>query len=296
MRLLTNPGANLPPELVERYSIALTSSTIVVDGEQHDCRSEVALQQVDRWVEHAHEHPYVLGTSAAEFVGQMVALVKEDPELLVVMSSRKIIQSYEAALSAVRTLDGANAHDELRVRVVDSLSTDLGLGLLVLAGAEAARAQRGLDETADLLESMAACGRLAVIPRTIENLVRGGKASFLRGWMANMLGLRPILSFVEGEVQAVGKCSSKDDHPEVLAQWFSDHVHAKRVWVGIMHGDVPDDAARLLGCLRERFEVSHALVRPTAATVYLHVGPGALGAVVYPLDDLPSTPLVPAPR
>lgn len=293
MRILTNPGANLPPDLIARYRIGLTSSTIVVDGQEHDCRIAVALERVDEWVEGAREHPYVLGTSAAEFVGELVAMSKLDPELLVVMSSRKIIQSYDAAQSAVRTLEASKSSDTLRVRVVDSASTDLGLGLLVLMAAEAAQAGRGLAETADLLDILAGRGRFALVPRSVENLVRGGRASFLRGWMAKMLGLRPVLSFVDGEVQAVGKCSTKDDHPGVLASWFSEHIQGKRVWVGISHGNVPTDAARLLDLLSDRFEVAYALVQPITATVYLHAGAGALGAIVYPIDDLPWTPSSP---
>jgi DegV family protein with EDD domain len=289
MRILTNPGANLPPELVERHRIELTSTTIIVDGEEHDCRAQIPLERVDEWVATAREHPYVLGTSAAEFASQMIALSEDDPELLVVMSSRKIMQSHDAALSAVRTLGSRRTSDALRVRVVDSSSTDLGLGLLVLAAAGAAQAGLGLDETADLLETMAEQGRFALIPRTIENLVRGGRASFLRGWMAKMLGLRPILGFVDKEVQAVGKCSAKDDYPEVLAKWFAEQVDDRRVWVGVLHGDVPTDAARLLELLRERFDVTYALVQPITPSVYLHAGPAALGAVVYPADILPFT-------
>jgi DegV family protein with EDD domain len=289
MRILTNPGANLPPELIELYRIELTSTTILVDGEEHDCRTRMSLERVDEWVAKAREHPYVLGTSAAEFASQMLSMSSEDPELLVVMSARKIMQSYEAALSATRTLEGRKG-SALRVRVVDSSSTDLGLGLLVLAAAEAAAAGRGLDETADLLETMADRGRFALIPRNLENLVRGGRASFLRGWMAKMLGLRPILGFVDKEVQAVGKCSTKDDYPEVLAKWFSEQIDEKHVWVGVFHGSVPADAERLLVLLRERFEVAYALVQPITPSVYLHAGPEALGAVVFPADILPFGP------
>jgi DegV family protein with EDD domain len=290
MRILTNPGANLPPELIEFYRIEMTSTTILVDGEEHDCRTRMSLERVDEWVAKAREHPYVLGTSAAEFASQMIAMSSEDPELLVVMSSRKIMQSYDAALSATRTLERRKTSDALRVRVVDSSSTDLGLGLLVLAAAEAAAAGRGLDETADLVETLADRGRFALIPRTVENLVRGGRASFLRGWMAKMFGLRPILGFVDKEVQAVGKCSTKDDYPEVLAKWFSAHIDEKRVWVGVMHANIPADAARLLELLRERFDVAYALVQPITPSVYLHAGPEALGAVVFPADILPFAP------
>jgi len=293
MRILTNAGANLSAELSAHYDIQLTSTIIVVDGTNHDCRSDISLQQVDDWVSTADEHPYVLGTSAAEIARQCLDLADDDGQILIATSSRKIIQSYDAARSAVRTLESHPIGRRLKVRVVDSSSTDLGLGLPVLAAAEAMRAGLDVDMVADVFDAMSQRGRYALVPRTVDNLVRGGRASFLRGWMAKMLGVRPMLSFVDGEPQMVGKCGVKDDHPRVLADWCAEHVPAGRVWIGVGHGNAPQDAQRLLEELRRRFDVAYEVLRPISASVYLHAGPGALEAVVLPLDGLPWTP--PAP-
>lgn len=294
MRILTNPGANLPAELLREYGIVLTGSSIVVDGESHDVRDDVALDTVDGWVATAHEHPYVLGTSAADFARHCLEIGEEDDEILIVMSSRKIIQSYDSARSAARTLDTHPVGRKLRIRVVDSVSTDLGLGLPVLAAAEAARAGFDIDAVAGLIEALADRGRFAFVPRSLDNLVRGGRASFLRGWMAKMLGLRPLLAFVDGEPQMVGKCSVKDDHPRVLSEWLGKQLPAGRAWIGVSHGGVPDEAERAAEDLRERFEGVYVLVRPLTPTVYLHAGPKAIGAVVFPLDGLPWIPPVPS--
>jgi DegV family protein with EDD domain len=294
MRVLTNPGANLPRELVERYRICITSSNIVVDGAQYDCREDIPLDMVDTWVSFAREYPFVLGTSAAELARQYIEIGAEDREILVVMSSRKIIQSYDAACSAARTIEGHPLGRTLGIRVVDGMSTDLGLGLLTLAAAEAARAGMGLEPTAAMVEALALRSRFAFIPRTLDNLVRGGRASFLRSFMAKMLGVRPILAFVDGEAQMVGRCGAKDDYAEVLASWLREQIRSDAVWIGVGHGGRPDEAQRLADALRERFAVAYALVRPVSPPVYLHAGPGALGAVVMPLEGLPWTPPAPA--
>jgi DegV family protein with EDD domain len=295
LQIITNPGANLPPELVGRYQLTLTSSTVVVDGQEHDCRDDVSLADIDRWVDTAEEHPYVLGTSAAEFAREYTELAKHDAEVLVVMSSRKIIQSYDAALSAAKTLQGRIVGRSPSVRVVDTAMTDLGLGLSVIAAAEAARAGLGLHQVAEAVESFAARARFALIPRTLDNLIKGGRASFLRGWVAKMFGLRPIIAFVDGEAQAVGKCSADADHPTVLADWLRTNVQGDAVWIGVTHGDADDDAQALAARLHELFDVRYALVRRTSPSVYLHAGPGALGAVVIPLHGLAWVPPTPAP-
>lgn len=293
MRILTNAGANLSAEQLAHYGIELTPTRMVVDGVEHDCRTDIALEQVDAWVASADEHPFLLGTSAAEIARRCLEVADDDGELLVATSSRKIIPSYDAARSAARTLESHPLGKRLKLRVVDSSSTDLGLGLPVLAAAEAARAGLDLDAVADVFDSLAQRGRYAVLPRTIDNLVRGGRASFLRGWMAKMFGLRPLLSFVDGEPQVVAKCGAKDDYPRVLAQWCASHVPAGRVWVGVAHGNAPEDAESLTAELRRSFEVVYAVVRPISPSVYLHAGPRALQVLVFPLDGLPWIPPTP---
>jgi DegV family protein with EDD domain len=289
VRILTNPGANLPPEVYERYGIHLSSSTIIVDGEVHDARDGIALADVDRWVKEAREYPYVLGSSAAEFAKLYLEIgVDRGEEILVVMSSRKIIQSYDAACSAARTV--GERPGVAKLAVVDSAMTDVAMGLPVLVAAAAAAAGLSIAECAAATRKFADGGRFFFVPHTLDYLIKGGRASFLRGWAAKLLGLRPVLAFDNGEPAMAGKCGAKDDLAEVLAQWLTRAIPAGPVWIGIAHGGVPDDAARLGEALRRHYDVELMLIRETTPTVYLHAGPGILGAVVFPLTDLPWHP------
>ncbi|MBS2026281.1 MAG: DegV family protein [Deltaproteobacteria bacterium] len=46
---------------------------------------------------------------------------------------------------------------------------------------------------------------------TLQNLIRGGRASWLSGWVANFLAVRPLISFVDGELKSVGRMKAKAD-------------------------------------------------------------------------------------
>jgi fatty acid-binding protein DegV len=62
------------------------------------------------------------------------------------------------------------------------------------------------------------------------------------------------------------------------------------VWIGVSHGGVPDDAQRLADKLRDVYDVELCLVEPITPSVYLHAGPGGLGACIFPLRGLPWVP------
>lgn len=139
MRLVTNQGSNLLPSITGHYDIDLVPQEIRVDGVSHDTR-ELGLEQVERWVEEGGAYPHVLGTSAAQFARYFVEAAKHDPEVLFIASSRKIVSTYDSALSAARALAQDRRYAEVDVRVVDTGMTDVGTALAVLVAAEARRA------------------------------------------------------------------------------------------------------------------------------------------------------------
>lgn len=287
MRIVTNPGSNLHPSLAEHYDIDLLPQMIVVGDTRYDTREAISLQQVDAWVRTAKQYPTVLGMSAAQFVTHWLEIAKEDREILFVASSRKIISSYDAARGAARTLNASASHRDLDIRVVDSGMTDVGAALVTVLVAEGRRQGLGPDEICDLSRRFSQSGRMVIAIANLEGLIQGGRADFLRGWIANLLRIRPILGFEDGELRAVGRMAADADAPALLAERLAEDVRGRRVWVGVSHSDDPSKADRLVSCLRERFQVEYVYVRPTAPSIYLHTGRGAIAAAVFPVDDLP---------
>lgn len=288
MIILTNPGSNVPPELIARYGVALTPQKIVVDGVEHDTRGEIDFARIDAWVKSAREHPYVLGTSAAEFTSAFVELAKRDREIVAVMTSRKVIQTHDSAMAAKRAVAKLPGHGDLDIRVLDSGFTDLGAGFVVALAGEARRAGRTLDEIEALVEAYRSEARFALVPDTLDYLVKGGRATALRAFVANVLGVRPLAGMREGELAMLGKITGSTDRAEAIADYMERELGAGRpVWIGVFHGNAPSRANALAASLGRRFRVAYQCIRPLAASIYLHMGPGAVGAIVAPIDRLP---------
>lgn len=150
MKIFTNPGSNVPGAALTRYGIVLAPQRIVVDGVSHDTRDEIPLSTVDGWVRDSHEFPYVVGTTAHEFVDLFLEALQSERELLAVTVSRRIIKSFDSAESAAHTLQGRIKQAGANVAVLGTTTTDLGSGLLCIAAGEAARAGLPLAQTVQL--------------------------------------------------------------------------------------------------------------------------------------------------
>jgi DegV family protein with EDD domain len=291
MRLVTSPGSNLSAAMVERYDVYLPAQHIHVDGKNHDTRAGISFETIDRWVKTAKQHPHVLGTSAAEFIEIFRLAGKDDRELVATMTSRKIIGSYNGAIAASKVMK------DLRIAVVDTGLTDLGAGLPTVFAGECIRSGMSFEDVVRATERFASGGAFAMIPRTLEYLVKGGRASSLRAFVANLLDVVPLIAFGDGELSAVSRIArAKKSLPIELATYLASRVGlGRRAWIGVMHGGTPGPAAELADELHRRLDVVFAEVRELQSSIYLHAGPGALAACVFPVDDLGFTAPTPAP-
>jgi DegV family protein with EDD domain len=287
LKLITNPGSNLTDALLAHYEVELTPQHIHVDGVAHDTRGGIARATIDEWVRAAKVHPYVLGTSAAEFVEIFKQAARADRELVAIMTSKKIVGSYTAAVSAARALGDVPGFKDVRVAVIDTESTDLGAGFCTMVAGDAIRVGMSQVQVVNAVERFAKSGVLAMTLGTLDYLVKGGRASFLRAWLANLLDVTPLITFASGELHAAERVSRSANVPVAMADFVTKRVGAKRrVWMGISHGGDTRGASALAREIRARLDVVYEQSRELQSSIYLNCGPGALGVFVYPVDEV----------
>jgi DegV family protein with EDD domain len=288
MQIITNPGSNVSPELCHRYRIALTSQMrqqLISDGVTHELREPVSHDILDSWVQKSKVYPTIVGTSAADTLQTFLAAAKSSTELLNIVSSRRIVGTYQAAIAASKTLRSRPTFAKHRVEVVDSCMTDVGAGMLTIYAA--AQAQRGgsVDVLAPKLRNMATGAFFGCIPESLDNMVRGGHAGFIKAAMAEFLGRRPIVQIVDGTVQSTGTISTNADPATTLAKAARAQLRsAQNVWVGISHGSNSQVAARAAVELAKVFNVRYTYIRLLAPSIYLNLGRGSLLVTVLPVE------------
>jgi len=294
MRVVINPAANVSRQAAEHYRLEVAPLHIVVDGATKDGREPISLDEIDGWIAKSKQFPHAVGTSASEFSAIFSRLARDDRDLVAVMSSRKLIHSHGAAVAAAKALHDRASTQSARVAVVDSLMTDVATGLLAFVAGEAAAARVPLDLTVQTLETMARRSACVWTVATLDNLVRSGRAAFLKAWLADALNMKPVIGFVDGDVKSIGRFSGSSDRVDELARFaVSAAGKAKKVWVGVAHGGVPEEAIRLEWHLRRLLPVEYIYRQPLSPGVYLYGGRGALLVAVLPVDGLPWTPSVP---
>ena len=170
---------------------------------------------------------------------------------------------------------------------MDSPSSSLGVGLLALRGAELAEAGWTGAEVAEELERVRGQSGMLLTVDRYDNLLRSGRVSRGKAWLAGMLDVKPILSLdAEGRVVPVDRVRGREQLiPRVLA--LLERRLTPRPTVvrfGVVHTGAPDVAERVRTALVAAYRPRDCFVALATGVLGTHVGAGAW-AIFYQVED-----------
>jgi DegV family protein with EDD domain len=216
--------------------------------------------------------------SPADFQQVFESLSDFEHVLCVVLSS-KISGTYESArLAAENAGDG-------RVRVLDSGVTSGGT--VILADAIQRRLEQGADdaEIDALVERFRRERGLLFTVDTLEYLIRGGRIGKAAGLAGQLLSVKPILVFDDGEVAPFKRVRGRG---KAIAELESIFVEGSEdspdLHVGVGHAEAQEDAEQLVRRVQAaRPSAKLDIVTTLGPVIGTHGGPGTLG--LFWFDD-----------
>ncbi|MDL2345067.1 DegV family protein, partial [Deinococcus sp. MIMF12] len=119
---------------------------------------------------------------------------------------------------------------------------------------------------------------------TLEYLRRGGRLSRTQEFIGNMLGVRPVLRFDAGRLQAVRRVRAAQATGDILA-----HLEAQfgREPVAVTIGHAGRDPARIAelraAVQASRLNVAQGRLQLLGPVIGAHVGPGTYGLMARPV-------------
>jgi len=175
---------------------------------------------------------------------------------------------------------------ELDIRVVDSQTTTLGLGLLTIAAARAAQMGKAAVEIISYLESLIPHVHIHAVIRDLTQLRRSGRVSLGQALVAGVLGIKPILYIGQGVADVVDRVRGWSRAVEQMVAMAQEKAGQARIFLAVVHTNAEDEARQLLEEVRSRFDCIETLIADAGTGVATHAGPGALGIVTMPADQV----------
>jgi len=286
VRVVTDSTADLPPEVARLHGIEIVPLSVIFGTDIYKDGPDISPGAFYKMLETRKDvHPRTNPPTRGEFGAEYRRIVGRQDIVSVHISEKMSQTVVHARAAAVEVEKGGVARGDgstpLLV-VVDSLQVSAGLGMLALCAARMARRNVQAAEIRVRLDQMRKRFHLLFVVDTLEYLARGGRIGKARALLGGLLGIKPILGLVNGEVSPVDRVrGGKAAHPRVV-ELFREHVDAERpVMVGIAHATAPIWAERLRTLLQQHFIITELLASEIGPVVGAHTGPGCVGAVMF---------------
>jgi DegV family protein with EDD domain len=279
--LVTDSSADLSDTVLDRHHIALVPLQVMFGNEVFQDRVGLKPEEFYRRLRSARTLPTTSQPTPADFVRVFRDARAEADEVVAVLLAASLSGTYQSALAALKAASITGVH------VVDSASASLGVGLLVLRAAELA--ESGWDATrivTELHRIRQQSGSFVTVDR-FDNLIRSGRVTRGKAWLAGMLDVKPILSLdASGRILPVDRVRGRDNVvPRVLSLLEKRLTpRPKAVRFGIAHAEAPDVAERVRTALVAAYRPRDCFVSIATGVLGTHVGAGAW-AVFYMVED-----------
>ncbi len=271
--IVTDSTADLPASLRDQHGITMVPLSVHFGADAF--LDQVELSTTEFMARLASDD--VMPTSSQPPTGAFESIFRElaagHEEIVAVLISAKLsgtVMSATLARDAVSSL--------IPVRVVDSQSASMGLGLQVLTAAEAAqRGASGSEIERELRGSLGAYESLFYVD-TLEFLRRGGRIGKASALVGSFLDLKPLLRIDEGQVVPAERTRTRARARKELVDFVRGMPHVERL--AIMHASNPNEAATMADDFALTVSRDQIIIAEFGPVIATHVGPGAMGVIV----------------
>jgi DegV family protein with EDD domain len=221
-------------------------------------------------------YPKSLPPSPVTFEKVYSKLHKETDQILSIHISSLLSKTVQTAKMGAETLLG-----RCTIEIVNSMTTSVGLGILVKAAAKAANEGADLDDIVRLVRGMMPHIYLVFYVETMDYLERSERIGKAQAILGTMLNIKPILFMEDGDIIPLEKVRTTEKAIEKLFEFVTEFDNLEQTAI-IQRSIQPNkDALLLQERLMQNFPNLEFPIIQYGPDLATRIGPNALGVVVY---------------
>lgn len=275
VRIVTDSTANLSAELAAENGITVVPLQVQIGDETFQDGINLTQAEFLRLLPNADPLPTTSQPSPLTFEETYREILDQGDEVLSIHLSSDL----SGTLNSAR--NGMLAFEDAPITIVDSRSTSLGLGMLVLAAADMLRAGSSREEVAERIREMAKDVLLVITVETMEYLKRGGRIGGAQAFLGGLLRIKPVIVIRDGRLEPGERARSRKKAVAQIIAMQVERFGNQPVWLAVAHAEA-DDAEEVERLAKEALNVTRTLTGEIGPVIATHTGPGVVGIACVP--------------
>jgi DegV family protein with EDD domain len=289
MKIVTDSGIDLllPPEELAELDIHVVPLVVTLDGRSYREDVDIQPDEFYRLLAATDSLPTTSQPSVGDFAEIYRRLADADPDILSIHLSSGLSGTFNAAQA------GAQLVPEANITFVDTKTLSAAAGWQVEAAARALKASWPIEQVLALLERISAASESAYTLQDLKYLIHGGRISHMKGLIASMLNLKPLIGVekTNGTYVQLGQARSfKGAIKGLVDRMAEQHVPGSALRVQVLHSQSPQGAAMLSDLIDQRFDCTWLPAGSLSLVLGAHTGPSMVGVAYAPAATFADVP------
>jgi DegV family protein with EDD domain len=274
--LVVDSACDLPAEVFDRHQIHLLPFQVSFGTDLFLDKLTITPDQFYSLFEAEAEPPRSSQPSAAGVEALFAFLGSHYESIIVLTLSEKMSGLYSACRVATEKEPG------LKIAIVNSRGISAQTGLVALRAAEAIEAGMSHEDVTGLCEEWVAKSAIYVDVTSIRHMLRSGRLGRMKGLLANVLKLKPIVTIDrEGRGTTAGKSFTRDGNMKKIVRRLRKIASERPIHAyAIVHAKDPDRAEAFAARLTEALGRPPEFVMSASPVIGVHVGPGLVAVAL----------------
>lgn len=277
IKIVTDSTAYLPEAMCRQHDLRVVPLCVHFGEQTFREGVEMSNEEFYARLKASPVLPTTSQPSAGEFHTVFKELAKAGHDIVALTISSKLSGTWNSAMAAKEMLPEAN------ITVIDSLSTSIGLQLMIEAALEAVAAGASTQEITERIEEIKQKILVLFVVDTLEYLAKGGRIGNAKAFLGTLLKVKPILVLQDGAIEPLEQVRSRRKAHARMLELIEEHLgeNAPLGKIGFANALVPEEATALAQQLQSRLGCAEPFVSDLGPVVGTHTGPGVIGVAAY---------------
>ncbi|MCC7358121.1 MAG: DegV family protein [Anaerolineales bacterium] len=292
VRIVTDSTAHFfDPEFPARHNVTVIPLGIQFGSEAYQDGVDMTTDRFFARVDAGGPIPVAQAPSPKRFAAVYESICSGHEDVLSIHVSSKLSRTIANARAGAEEVLG-----RCKITIIDSLTTSIGLGLLVEAAALAAERGASEDDIVRIVRGMIPRLYAVFFIETMEFLAKAERIGKAQAVLGAMLGIKPFLTLEDGDIVPMEKVRTRQQAVEKLVEFVVEFANIEHLAILQSASAPSDDSRLLLERLALEFPGRSWPVLAYGPSLATFVGPRAMGVVVFEGEGEPEGPAAYAGR
>ena len=287
MKIVTDSGADLSFEECQKIDVTMLPLKVEIGGKSYQAGVDIDSNDFYDMMDTTQSLPKTSTPSIGDFQQAYEKLAKEDPEILSIHISSGLRGTMDTARQAAELVENA------QITLFDTLSLSAAQAWYVEAAVKLRDAGKSMDEILLKLNQIQSAVTTHFTLPDLKFLIAGGRISHLKGLMAVLLGIKPVIEVSKEDGKYYDKLKKRSFSKAILGiveLLEEKHQQGEKLLAQICTAGNPDGGKQLVEAMNKVFDVEWLPEFTLGTALGAHTGRGLVGIICAEKSALPDIP------